>query len=203
MGPRSAGSGGGPARSLVQTPAIGGLPLERSLRWSFLWELRRPRHRGPATEEEMLASDDGVIEEHVVATKLTGDPNVPAGRVTFRANISRRKRVSFSSSAMQSWQMHKESPPGGAGSGICPWPRPDRGRGSQTRGGSTGSCWCSIRGARSDGAPLAFVFCMEEPPVDFVGEGAREVPAEMRRPEGRDLAAQADLTRKKEAAGRA
>ena len=55
-----------------------------------------------------------------------------------------------------------------------------------------------------DGAPLAFVFCMEEPPVDFVGEGAREVPAE-------DAATRKvvillhklDLTRKKEAAGRA
>lgn len=156
---------------------------------------------------EMLASDDGVIEEHVVATKLTGDPNVPAGRVTFRANISRRKRVSFSSSAMQSWQMHKEYryPEELQVRHLYP------GRGQIADEGFTDPRWVDgellvldPRSPIGDGAPLAFVFCMEEPPVDFVGEGAREVPAE-------DAATRKvvillhklDLTRKKEAAGRA
>ena len=114
---------------------------------------------------QMLVEDDGTWQEYVVATKLTGDPNVPVGKVSFKAKISKSNRVSFSTSAAQSWQFHKQ------------YRYPEelqvqhlyKGSGQVAGEGFVNPRWTegellvlSPKSIIGDGAPLAFVFCMQD-----------------------------------------
>ncbi|QDZ18233.1 DUF3506 domain-containing protein [Chloropicon primus] len=119
---------------------------------------------------EMLPADDGTFQEHVVATKITGDSNVPAGKVSFKANISRQNRVSFST-GRSSWQYHNQYryPEELAVQHLY------RGRGQTARDGYADPKWVdgellvlSPRSIIGGGAPLAFVFCMQEAPLEFL-----------------------------------
>ena len=106
-------------------------------------------------ERQRLADDMGVFDEYVVGTKLTGDPNVPTGEISFKACISQRNKVSGSAARLHyPEELQVKS--------IY------KGEGQTASEGFVDPNWVDgdllVLGPNSviaEGAPLAFVFCMD------------------------------------------
>jgi hypothetical protein len=117
-------------------------------------------------ERRILADKEGRLHEFAVATKLTGDPHVPAGQVTFKAKISALDKLSRSSTSATKY-------PELLGVSFL-----YKGEGQTAGKGYTNPKWVDgellVLGVNSmigEGAPLAFVFSMEESLFDDFGEG--------------------------------